>query len=102
MVSLPAPPWTSVAPLVASTVHASTGTRYTSADATYDDTTTGPIPHPEVVFAVLALQASRPKKPGNDGDRTPPPLARWMVRLTTCRTFTRERRCTLKDDFRIV
>jgi hypothetical protein len=22
--------------------------------------------------------------------------------LTTCRTFTRERRCTLKDNFRIV
>ena len=41
-----------VAPLVASTVHASTGVRYTSPDTTYDDTTTGALPHPEVVFAV--------------------------------------------------
>jgi len=41
-----------VGPLVAATVHASHGTRYLAQDGAYDDTTTGAIPHPEVVFAV--------------------------------------------------
>jgi hypothetical protein len=42
-----------VGPLVVATLHASHGTRYTEQqDTTYDDTTTGAIPHPEAVFAV--------------------------------------------------
>jgi hypothetical protein len=54
-----------VGPLVGATIHASTGTRYTAKDGTYDDTTTGAIEHPEVAFAVgsapmqLAIQLAK-------------------------------------------